>query len=753
MLIKTKISVINLVVILLIVTAAFILTMNLLINIQANHEQLYKEQVEHSILERSEATILSAYKSIDRISGNALGMASLFSKDNDVIKAYKLALSGNIDDPYSPESQTAREILRRKFKSITEGYLSGTGRSVFKIHFHLPNSRSLVRLWREGYQTKIDGVKVDISDDLTSFRHTVNQINQSPYKPITGIEIGRGGFVMRGLASIDSRDGIHLGSVEVLFPMAEAIQNEAEGSENIFAVYMPTEKLEIAKSLQDPEKYPVLQDKYVLTDFTRKEITDELVNIEILDMGLKGVFRTKVGNYSVTSFPIKDFSGLPSGVLVYVYNILHENNVIKGITEDMQRSKKKFTIFFATVLGIICLVGIILSILLIGIIIKPLKSVEKNLKDIASGQGDLTVSLNIKSNDEMGKLSSSFNAFTSSLRDIIVNIKQTSDTVGKVKDELHKEVETAVTAITDIAENSVEAKLSMETLSSTITDTKISTANIDNEISALNNTIEDQASAIEESSSAINEMVASINSVAAITEGKQKATSQLEDKAKKGEEIIKSTTDAIVEISDNIGSISDMIAIINGISAQTNLLAMNAAIEAAHAGDAGRGFSVVADEIRKLAESSAENAKKIAGEIKNIIVKIETAVLSGNKTNSSFQAIRKDVSSVFDAFSEILISTSELSAGGNELLKGIELLNDVSIRVKEGSENITENVSSLSRAMNQVENLSTQITESMEEVTESTKDISSVMTGISDLTSNLDSSSRELENEAKRFKV
>ncbi len=99
----------------------------------------------------------------------ALSIASLFSEWDPVADAYKTAHSGNMDDENSIQSQLAREKLRDTFSTILKGYKANTGKDL-KLHFHLPNGRSLARLWRKGYQTTRNGLKIDISDDLSGFR-------------------------------------------------------------------------------------------------------------------------------------------------------------------------------------------------------------------------------------------------------------------------------------------------------------------------------------------------------------------------------------------------------------------------------------------------------------------------------------------------------------------------------------------------------------------------------------------------------
>lgn len=184
-----------------------------------------------------------------------------------------------------------------------------------------------------------------------------------------------------------------------------------------------------------------------------------------------------------------------------------------------------------------------------------------------------------------------------------------------------------------------------------------------------------------ESSASIEEMVTSIKSVSHIIHSKKRAVETLSKTAQGGEKVLKQTSDSFEQVIDKIESIKKMTSIIGAIAGQTNLLAMNAAIEAAHAGEAGKGFAVVADEVRKLAESSSKNAKEIGGVIKELINAIEQSGYNITETSSSFHEISKEISAVSTAMDEIYTSTGELSVGSEEILKGTARMNDYNSRV------------------------------------------------------------------------
>ncbi len=751
--IRQKITLTMLFIIVALGASIFFITLKFFKTLEQQDSTILSNTINDNVDSLNTATHNALDRQVNLISFRALSIASLFSREEAVVQAYETALTGNINDPYSPQSQAAREMLRKDFSTIMEGYSRSTQGKVLKLHFHLPNGRSLARLWRDGYQTKVDGQKVDISDDLSSFRNTVVQINKKPYKPITGIEIGRGGFAIRGIAPVTGNNGEHLGSVEVLFPFSEVFENMSNDTKTFFAAYMRADYLKVATSLQDPAVYPTIADSYVLTDVSDPDITTPLVTKEILDKGVEGLYSTVIRNYSLNTFPVMDYKGNPVGVIVFARNITSSINALNDSSEIMKKSFRSFTLLFLLTFGALALIGVILSFFIIKLITVPLNKIDHNLAEIASGGGDLTTEIAISSSDEIGSLASSFNAFIGTLRTMVVLIKKSVASTIEVKDDLNNQVDNTTSAVIEITANIESTIKSIEQLKTIINNTAEGTQGILNEAKDLDSLIQDQTEAIADSSSAVNQMVASIKNVASITSGKKETTGKLLSNTEKGEAVIASTIKAIGAIEENIESISQMVGIINSISAQTNLLAMNAAIEAAHAGEAGSGFSVVADEIRVLAENAALNAHNIKSEIKTIIERIKEAVKEGDKTTHSFSEISSEVKSVYDAFSEILTTTEELAEGGTQILRSVETLNSISSRVTGRSGAITATAGELKEIVTQVDRISTEVSGSMDEISTGAQEIGKVTERLSESARQISDEAALLKNQTDKFKT
>jgi methyl-accepting chemotaxis protein len=250
-----------------------------------------------------------------------------------------------------------------------------------------------------------------------------------------------------------------------------------------------------------------------------------------------------------------------------------------------------------------------------------------------------------------------------------------------------------------------------------------------NEFSAtLEQLIGDQGTAIRDSASATEEMMGNIQSIGRHLVETKNGVEALKERSDEGRSNLDEVLSAIESIAEKSRGMLDAVTVIAGIAETTNLLAMNAAIEAAHAGEAGKGFSVVADEIRKLAEESAAQSGDIAAELSAVKESIDGAVRASGKAGSSFSQVLGGVRQLADHMAEIEHAMREQNAGSSQISQAMKSMHEATAKVRDGAQFLRENTVALS--------------ESTRGMTERNKALLSDVAGVAGETQAIDASTR-----------
>ena len=349
-----------------------------------------------------------------------------------------------------------------------------------------------------------------------------------------------------------------------------------------------------------------------------------------------------------------------------------EINVIVGDIQSLADGElARISLLFSIITGVIVILSVV-AILTIHRSLAPLGPLVKRVGTL--GEGDVSTTVEIDRHDEIGELGSGLNGAIVSFRALLERVQQRTVETEQVNSDLTARLGATLGAAGRISRNADRTDRSFEDLATSIETASENVGRINTLIGGFSAKTEEQSSAVSEATSAMEEMSASIQSVNRITAERIAGSQELNTLIERGSETWSSTIAMVEAIGSRMDNIQEMIGVINDVADRTNLLAMNAAIEAAHAGESGKGFAVVAAEIRNLAESTAQSARQISVTLRELVEQSTAAVASSSESGAAFERIRTGVTEAVGSFREIGHSMEELSLGSTQVVDAAEKL-------------------------------------------------------------------------------
>lgn len=474
----------------------------------------------------------------------------------------------------------------------------------------------------------------------------------------------------------------------------------------------------------------------------------KIENKHIIDSVLKGqpvkaIINVKGEEYVSYYFPIRDSEG----------NVLTSFHIGKPMSDVVTIAKGIFIPLIITAAAItIVLVGLII-LLIYQSILKRLTFVGKSIKTLSSGDADLTLRIPEKGNNEFTELGADVNAFIEILQTLVKKLNEAQLSLEQIGAELGVNSQETASATSEIMANISSVRMQAETQSTAVTETTTVLEQSGESVNELVELINNQVAGITQASAAIEQMIGNISAVSNSVNIMAQSFKVLDSNVNEGNFKLENVGNKVNQMADQSKMLLQANNMIAQVASQTNLLAMNAAIEAAHAGEAGKGFSVVADEIRKLAETSSVQSKNINTELKEISASIQDIVTLTGDARNSYSSIVSQLNSTDTIMEQIANAMAEQSLASTQILEALADMKGQSTSVNEKSKGLQRGIENVQNNMNVVAQVSDVILGSMDEMTAGSQEISTSSQSVSNLAQQTRDNIEIMDSLLKQFKA